>query len=308
MIKVGFNLALWYRDDHFENIYRGLDELALAGYDGVEFTGQRFETFWRRPAETRQWLTMHDLELASYYTAYKYWDVDEAPREIEHLKRVANFAAEAGCQHVLLDGAWATWRDPSEASPKQASDDLIKRTADTANEMARYVTSLGLTASWHQHWGTSLFTFSSTFDRFMELTDPAVLKFCPDTAQLGISGFDIVATFRKYAERIGFVHFKDYEPTHNWEITARHAGPPGPADSGAYHVDSKWSMIELGRGLVDFPACLAVLHSVNYDGWILDDHDFSAYPALESARVCREYLRGLGLPGRRGAGLPVGSA
>ena len=41
------------------------------------------------------------------------------------------------------------------------------------------------------------------------------------------------------------------------------------------------------------------------DGWILDDHDFSAYAALDSARTCREYLRGLGLEGRRGASLPV---
>jgi hypothetical protein len=56
---------------------------------------------------------------------------------------------------------------------------------------------------------------------------------------------------------------------------------------------------------VDFPACLDVLRGVNYDGWILDDHDFSAYGALESARACRDYLRGLGLEGRRGAGLPV---
>lgn len=305
MIKVGFNLNIWIRDDYFDNIYRGVDELSLAGFDGVEFAGIRYERFWARPAETRRWLAMHDLELSSHHHGYQYTDRDLFPAELDNLKRMVHFTAEMGCRTVLLDGAPGPWADPRDASPELVSDDHIKAVADAAMQMARYATEEGLTAAWHQHWGTSIFTFPSVFDRFMELTDPSVLKFCPDTAQLGISGYDIVGTFEKYASRIGFVHFKDYEPTHNWAITARHGGPTGPADSGGYRVDSQWSMIELGRGLVDFPACLAILRGVNYDGWIVDDHDFTAYLRLDSARACREYLRNIGLPGRRGAGLPL---
>jgi sugar phosphate isomerase/epimerase len=38
-IGTGFGMAPWWRDGHPENIYRGLDEIAAAGFDGVEVYG-----------------------------------------------------------------------------------------------------------------------------------------------------------------------------------------------------------------------------------------------------------------------------
>jgi len=65
-------------------------------------------------------------------------------------------------------------------------------------------------------------------------------------------------------------------------------------------VDSQWRFVELGRGRIDFPALFAILQGVNFDGWIVDDMDYSAYGTLESATLCREYLRdALGLMGRK---------
>ncbi|MGH2460534.1 MAG: hypothetical protein ACRDIY_16900, partial [Chloroflexota bacterium] len=62
-------------------------------------------------------------------------------------------------------------------------------------------------------------------------------------------------------------------------------------------------MVELGRGLIDFPALLAVLQRAGFDGWIVDDMDYSAYSTLDSATACRDYLReALGLTGRKHEG------
>ena len=59
--------------------------------------------------------------------------------------------------------------------------------------------------------------------------------------------------------------------------------------------------VELGRGLIAFPALLALLCEAGYDGWILDDFDYSAYAAGESSIANLRYLRhSLGLVGRRG--------
>jgi inosose dehydratase len=179
------------------------------------------------------------------------------------------------------------------------SDGDIERVADAAQRYATIGRELGLSLAWHQHWG-GIFEWPEPFHRFMAATDPGLVNFCPDSAQLAMGGFDVVETFARYADRIKFVHFKDLAPNHDWALAATHGGPAQPGDSGGYHVDSKWRMVELGRGVIDFPALLAILAGAGYDGWIVDDMDYSAYAALECATVCRDYLRGaLGLTGRR---------
>ncbi len=153
-------------------------------------------------------------------------------------------AVGAGCQNLLIDGG-----EPTD----QATPDDYQRVADVANLVGSLAREAGLVCSWHQHWGT-LFERPEAFDALMELTDPELVRFCPDTAQLTMGDFDVLATFRKYGPRIGFVHFKDLDVNRPWQITAGHGGPSTWSDTGAYHVDSKWRFVELGRGRIDFPA------------------------------------------------------
>jgi inosose dehydratase len=146
-----------------------------------------------------------------------------------------------------------------------------------------------------------MFEWAAPFDRLMALTDPDLVKFCPDTAQLSMGDFDVPATIRKYGKRLGYVHFKDIDHNHNWAVTAKHGGPATWGDTGAYRVDSKWRMVELGRGLIDFPAIAGILRDAGYDGWIVDDFDYSAYPTREGSIALLRYLRhSLGFVGRRG--------
>jgi sugar phosphate isomerase/epimerase len=84
-------------------------------------------------------------------------------------------------------------------------------------------------------------------------------------------------------------------------LTGRHAGPTTWSDTGGYNVDSQWRMVELGRGVIGFPAVLAVLREIGYDGCIVDDFDFTGCVTRDSSITCLRYLRhGLGLVGRRG--------
>lgn len=55
--------------------------------------------------------------------------------------------------------------------------------------------------------------------------------------------------------------------------------------------------IELGNGLVDFPARLDVLNGAGFDGWIIIETDVTQQlvGAKESATVSREYLRSIGI-------------
>src|SRR5262249_41957093 len=63
--KVGFGLAVWLRDDHPSNVHRALDEIALAGYDGVELID--VERWYDRPRELERWIRLHGLVVSSSY-------------------------------------------------------------------------------------------------------------------------------------------------------------------------------------------------------------------------------------------------
>jgi sugar phosphate isomerase/epimerase len=57
-------------------------------------------------------------------------------------------------------------------------------------------------------------------------------------------------------------------------------------------------MIELGRGAVPFREVTDILLESGYDGWLMNDFDYSGYAAYTSARACKEYINyGLGIWG-----------
>ena len=65
-------------------------------------------------------------------------------------------------------------------------------------------------------------------------------------------------------------------------------------------MDSRGRWVELGRGSIDFPAVTKVLLDTGYDGWIVDDFDFTGYPAVDSANACKDYINyALGIWGER---------
>ena len=106
----------------------------------------------------------------------------------------------------------------------------------------------------------------------MEMTDPQYFNLGPDTAQVWMGGGDSAAMFEKYKHGIVYMHYKDIR---------------------AYNRSLKNYMdnvIELGRGVIDFPALHRILKSVNYKGWITIDLDNARISPLESAKVNREYI------------------
>jgi len=291
-MKIGFGAALWVRDNHPGNFHRMLDELSLEGYDGLEYAGLwLLEQYERRPGEFRELMQMHDLEFSATYHHCEYLIPERQQSELELAKRKADFLAAVGAPVLMIDGA--------HKRPEVATDDDIKVVAGMANRMGEIGRERGLTVAWHQHWGTT-FEVKATFDRLMELTDPELVKFCPDTGQLTLGDFDLVETFKKYSSRIAYVHFKDLTFAGRPRGELWPGGPVAPTDSGAYHVDSRGRWVELGRGAVNFPAVYRILLEAGYDGWIVDDFDFTGYSVRESLAACKAYLNGaLGVYGRR---------
>ncbi|MGD9497148.1 MAG: sugar phosphate isomerase/epimerase family protein [Armatimonadota bacterium] len=263
MIRLGYHPATFVGEG-FDKFVASLHPVCAEGWDGLEYSARVFEPWFGRPGRVRSLLAQADLVLSGLYYTCGFRTDQETSAWLEGGERVARFCTEVGCGLILIDGG----SKQGGGTPEQ-----IERAAEGANAMGRLCARHGLTCSWHQHWGT-IFEHQEPFERLMALTDPELVKFTPDTAQLSLGDFDVPATIRRHAERCVYVHFKDLGP------------------------DRRFT--ELGTGIVDFPACWAPLRETGFTGWIVVDLDYTSLDPGESCRANKRYLNQvLGICGER---------
>jgi inosose dehydratase len=88
-------------------------------------------------------------------------------------------------------------------------------------------------------------------------------------SHIALVGEDPLAHLRKYRERLGYMHLKDW---------------------------ARGEFIEMGQGTlgIDFPACLRLLDEMGFDGWCVVEHSVSKTSPLDSAQANAAYLHSLG--------------
>jgi inosose dehydratase len=264
MPKLGFHPCIWKCGTDLVRFWEAVGDMAAAGWDGFEVAGPLLEPYYDRPDEFARLLADHGMELSTVYSGHSFAEPQAIGAEIERVRRLADFCRAVGCEVLLIDGG-------TKQSGQHHGEADYERVARAANRMGEAAREHGLTCAWHQHWGT-MFEFPPAFHRLMALTDPDLVKFCPDTAQLSLGLFDLPEVFTEYLDRIAYVHFKD--------------------------LDSNRRFIELGSGTIDFAPLWQLLQSRHYEGWIVVDLDYTSLEVCESCQANREYLRELGIPGR----------
>lgn len=254
-IRLGYHPAT-YRSAGLSS-ERFLDDMAELGWDGFEVAGiWLMEEYEGREAELCLELRSRGLELASIYTSAGYATAEEVEHYLTQAERVARFCCVVGCRTLLMDGG--------RCNDDGYSAEDYHRVADAANRAGAIAQRHGLTLSWHQHWGT-MFEYPADFARLMALTDPQLVRFTPDTAQLTLGGFDVAQTFREYLARIHYVHFKDLG------------------------LDRRF--IELGSGQIDFRPLSQLLLLNGFEGWVVTDLDYTSLPPKDSAQLNLRALR-----------------
>ncbi|WP_424767565.1 sugar phosphate isomerase/epimerase family protein [Paenibacillus sp. sgz302251] len=226
-------------------------DIAAAGYKGIELFDGNLMQYENRLDEFRKLLEDNGLSLIGVYTGANFIYEDILVEELAKIEKVAKLSAEAGAEYLVLGGG------AIRASGIRETDyaALAKGLDLAAEAAARY----GLTATYHPHLGT-ITQGPDQLDRLMELTS---IGLCPDTAHIEAGGGDPVAIIKKYADRIPYVHFKDYA-------------------SGAF--------LPLGEGRQRFGDMLEVLQASGYAGWITVELDSYGNP-LEGAKISKTYLK-----------------
>ena len=235
-----------------------LKEVAGAGFAGAEI-GSNFIDADRGMVKAA--CAEAGLALSGIHTGYgQVSDPDWQGRAIE-------FCAALDCPHIICSGV----------APGEGIEPYIA-SAEPFNALGRRCKEAGLTFCYHNHgWEFEHFDGVKGIHRLCELTDPDLVKLNVDVYWVTVGGEDPAGFIDRYADRVGYYHFKD--------------GPYTPTGAVA---PKPYEFTELGRGTVDLAGALAA--AMRHDPtWIVYEQDSSELPAQEACRISREHLRALGV-------------
>jgi len=186
----------------------------------------------------------------------------ELPASDRHLtvhKRRIDYAACMGATAYGLVGAGR----PRTNAPT-ASD--LHALAQACEALAEYANTRGVIVAYHPHTRCTIET-EGEIDAL--LNDTQHLSLCLDVSHIALVGEDPLSHLRKYRERLGYVHLKDW---------------------------GRGEFTEMGTGTlgIDFAACLQELERQHFAGWCVVEHSVSAVAPIHSARANAAYVHKLG--------------
>jgi inosose dehydratase len=272
---------------------RVLDEIAQAGYVGTELGDWGF-----MPTEAgalQEELTKRNLSMLAAFVPVALADASTHLDGVERAVRVAKLLAQVSTNPfiVLSDDNGAIDTRTKLAGritlEQQMSQSQWQSFTEGAEFVARSVLDqTGVKTVFHHHCAGFIET-PDEIDRFLSNTNPLLIGLCLDTGHYTFGGGDAVAAFRKHAERIWHVHFKDCDKNLAQESQIQNWDYFESVKNGIF--------CELGKGAVDFATIAEELRNHSYSGWIVVEQDVlpGMGSPLESAIRNRTYLQTLGI-------------
>jgi inosose dehydratase len=233
-----------------------LRDAASAGYEGVELFDGNLVEFEERPDDFARLLEETGLELIAVYSGANFVFPEILGEELWRIEKAASLAARFGAEHLVVGGGAQRTR--------AATDDDYARLAAGLDRVVEIADQHGLVASYHPH----LSTIVETPEQVERVLSRTRIGFCPDTAHLVAAGGDAAELIRRYADRVPYVHLKDF-------------------------TSDPFAFLPLGRGQIDFGAILEELDRAGYDGWVTIELDAFDGAPVDAARESKAHLESL---------------
>lgn len=230
---------------------QALTDISNVGYKGFEVFDGNLMQYFDRKNDFQALMKAHSLEFIAVYSGANFIFSEILEEELLKIEKVAGFAAEMGASHLVVGGGAIRANGILESDYKALGEAL--------NKVISIAEKYSLIPSYHPHLGT-IVEAPDQLDRLMALTD---IHLCPDTAHIEAGGGNPAEIIKKYADRIKYVHLKDYA-----------AG----------------EFLPLGQGQQNYQEIMQVLKDNNYQGWITVELDSYADPK-KGAQISKEYLK-----------------
>lgn len=232
---------------------RGIAAIAAAGFSGIEvFDGNLLAVAENKEDFLRQ-LDAHGIALVGVYSGGHFIYPDAREDELSRFDRSIAVAAEFGARHFVVGGG-------AIRSTGRRDEDYVVM-ADLLDEVAERARQAGLVPSYHPHLG-SLAEAPAQIDALLAASS---IGLCADVAHLAAGGGDPVAIIDKYADRLTYVHLKDYDP-------------------------NTGSFLPLGEGGIDMSGVVDAVIRSGYSDWIGVELDGYPGDPADAARRSFAYL------------------
>lgn len=265
MILYGTNPIAWANDDDrtigadipTEQILRQAGR--EIGFDGIE-NGHRWP---EDPVQLRQLLASHGLRFISgwYSSQLLTRSVEDEIAAIQpHLAKLR----ENGCLVcILCETTGAIHGDagvPLSRKPVLQPSEMARLGA-RIEALAEYLAGHGVALAYHHHMGTVVET-PGEIDAFMAATGP-VTRLLFDTGHCYLAGGDPADLLARHIARVAHVHAKNVRPDIMRALRDEDLSFLEAVLRGVFTVPGD------PEGGVNFPACLGLLASAGYDGWLV---------------------------------------
>lgn len=271
-IRISCHGITWGRDG-FDTAVKEISELGFEGFEAFAFVVDDFG--FDRMDEFRKRLADRGLKLVALYGGGDMHDASRCETLVSHNVRIARFLALNGADRIVLG--------PGRRPSGGPSRDQLLNMVHCANEIGRRTLELGVQACIHPHVNTALEKIAE-IDLVMDRVDPRFVAMAADTAHFRKGNPEIptadVDVFERYADRIKYVHLKDWDPSL----------PPEAVGQGGTAVIRDF--VELGQGRVDLKGCVEILRRRGYSGWLTIELDYTRRTPWESVSMSKEYLVG----------------
>lgn len=280
-VKWALSAGLWshYPPGPFTDI---LDLMRDTGFIGIRLTGYPgiLKTYNMTASEMHQEVSKRNLQVATISFGGPVNDPAQHKQVVAKAREAMHFLQGFGADRLVVF-------PPGRMKPGQDVDAGFRAMCKGFNLIGEAAGEMGFQAGVHNHMDEMVQT-PEEVDRCMQLTDPKLFNFAPDTAHLYLGGSDVVKTFDKYKHRLVFMDYKDARWT---TPTADLILPNGKVEkkdsSEAKFFDS---IYDLGDGDIDFPGCHRVLKQIRYKGWNCVDLDRTRKGPLASYVHCGNYI------------------
>ncbi len=149
--------------------------------------------------------------------------IDRSKRQetiADHIAFCRDFLKVFGCTHFKINMG---------GRPQNGTTaDDIKAIAETVTELGKRTLEMGVTIAPHPHiWGP--IERPEEVRALLDQTDPDIVSWIPDTAQLNLGGSDPVQLIDDYYDRLAAVHWKDSKASYH--------GYTGPTPTKEVHAE-----------------------------------------------------------------------
>lgn len=241
-----------------------LADIRAGGFEGFEpYTTAKLPVNDENIALLEELAPKYSLRMSGIYWGDRFHLTSEYDRLLKECHRFLGYLKRFHTDRLIIGPP-----GPEVQDEKQAISNMV-RVMNAIGKVA--IEQYGIKVGVHPHVH-GLIENPRQIDQLMEETDPQYFYFAPDTAQIWMGGGDPLRIIEKYRHRLMYLHYKD--------LRAYHRNLKGYLDN----------VVELGRGVMDFPAIHRILKSISYRGWITIDLDNARISPLESAKVNRAYI------------------